>query len=87
MIASMLEICYRFIGTEPFDKVTKKYNETMKRILPKFEMKVVEIPRIESVQLRGISATLVRKAVKEKNTDMIKMLCSISVAEYIINSC
>ena len=33
-IASELNIKYRFVGTEPLDEVTGKYNELLKEILP-----------------------------------------------------
>lgn len=36
IVASELGICYRFVGEEPFDVVTREYNEAMKRILPNF---------------------------------------------------
>lgn len=39
VVAKELEISVRFVGEEPFDKVTREYNETMKRILPEYGMR------------------------------------------------
>lgn len=76
VVAAGLGIQYRFAGEEPFDPVTRAYNEAMKRILPAFGVEVVEFPRV-SLEENGevVSATLVRKAIMEKDTDRIQMLC------------
>lgn len=57
-------ITHRFVGEEPFSRVTRAYNEQMKRILPDYGIQVIEIPRC---QAEGdiISATLVRKKFLE----------------------
>ena len=87
VVAKDLGIQYRFVGEEPFDRVTKAYNETMKRILPEYGVTVVEIPRAVCDAESGniISATLVRKALKEKNWQEIEMLCPISTVFYLKN--
>ncbi|MDE6053950.1 MAG: adenylyltransferase/cytidyltransferase family protein [Lachnospiraceae bacterium] len=84
VVAAELGIQYRFVGEEPFDKVTRQYNETMKRILPGFGVEVIEFPR-NSLNKNGeiISATLVRKAIKEKDMDMIEKLCPNSTCNYL----
>ena len=48
------------MGQEPFDLVTKQYNEKMKQELPKFGIQVCEIPRY-----RNISASKVRRLIAE----------------------
>ena len=87
VVAKDLGIQYRFVGEEPFDRVTKAYNETMKRILPEYGVTVVEIPRAVCDAESGniISATLVRKALEEKNWQEIEMLCPISTVFYLKN--
>lgn len=67
-IAPTLDIKIRFAGEEPFDPVTRKYNETMSEILPSYGMKFIEIPRIglrDGAEV--ISATKVRELLGEKN--------------------
>lgn len=82
VVAAELGIQYRFVGEEPFDKVTREYNETMKRILPEYGVKVVEIPRIrEGVDV--ISATSVRKALQEEDWEMIAKLCPKTTLRYL----
>lgn len=84
VVAAELGIKYRFVGEEPFDKVTKAYNEAMKRILPGFGIEVVEVPRILFDEKGGIiSATLVRKALHEKDMDMVEKLCPKSTVMYL----
>lgn len=64
-----LNIKKRFVGTEVTDVVTRVYNEEMKRILPEYGVEVVEVPRFELEGNDIISATKVRKYLKEKNYD------------------
>lgn len=54
-----LGITKRFVGTEPDCRVTDCYNDTMKELLPKRGIQVVEIPRREADGV-PISASIVR---------------------------
>lgn len=63
-IAPALGVTVRFVGTEPSDALTARYNELMKKILPEHGIEVVEVPRLESEE-RPVSASEVRKAVAE----------------------
>lgn len=63
-IAPALGVTVRFVGTEPSDALTARYNELMKKILPEHGIEVVEVPRLES-EGRPVSASEVRKAVAE----------------------
>jgi [citrate (pro-3S)-lyase] ligase len=47
-IAPVLGITVRFAGEEPLDKVTKQYNDAMRRILPEYGVSFEEIPRKET---------------------------------------
>lgn len=46
ILAPLLNIKYRFFGTEQHDITTNKYNEDAKKILPKYNINVVIINRI-----------------------------------------
>ena len=84
IVAADLGLQYRFVGKEPFDQVTRAYNEAMKRILPKFGVEVIEFPRILSEESGAmVSATMVRKAIMEKDTDLIKVLCPESTYTFL----
>ena len=63
-IAPTLGITKRFVGEEPFDNVTRQYNEAMKSILPDYGVEVVEIPRKCTDTGETINAKQVRKWMK-----------------------
>ena len=52
-IAPALGARARFVGTEPSDPLTARYNALMKELLPKYGVQLVEIPRLT---LAGASA-------------------------------
>ena len=59
VIAPALGITHRYVGEEPFDPVTRQYNEQMKQELPRHGITLCEIPRY-----RAISASEVRRLIK-----------------------
>lgn len=69
-IAPALHITKRFAGEEPFDVVTRRYNETMKNILPQYGIDFIEIPRF-SASGTVINATMVRQLLAENSFDEI----------------
>lgn len=71
-IAPDLNIKIRFVGEEPFDKVTAQYNSDMKIILREQGINVIEIPR-KKYGTEIISATKVRKMLTDNmNCDLDK---------------
>lgn len=70
-ITPALHIVKRFAGEEPFDVVTKHYNDTMKTLLPKYGVEFVEIPRFSTHEGQIINATLVRQLLQKKDFDAI----------------
>lgn len=66
MIAPQLGIKYRFVGEEPEDEVTNQYNLAMKKIFPRYGIKLIEIPR-KTVNGKYISASAVRRYMSENN--------------------
>lgn len=83
-IAPELAISIRFVGEEPTDYVTKQYNEAMKKILPLYQIDVVEIKR-KSINDNVISASTVRRYMKEKNQKKIETLVPKVTYDYICN--
>ena len=63
-IAPALNITKRFVGTEPNCGLTNQYNLSMRKVLPKYGIELVEIPRIESGDA-AISASRIRAALAE----------------------
>ena len=81
-IAPCLGITKRFAGEEPFDNVTRQYNDNMKRILPQYGIEFIEIPRKET-DGEPISASRVRKLLDEKRFDEIARLVPETTLEYL----
>lgn len=84
-IAPALNIKVRFAGEEPLDPVTKQYNEGMAEILPQHGMEFCEIKRKQDDDGVGvISASRVRKLLKEGEFDELKKLVPPSTFEYLL---
>lgn len=62
-IAPALNIKKRFIGTEPKDILTNRYNHLIKSILPKTTIEVIEVDRLQNESNVIISATTVRECL------------------------
>lgn len=62
-IAPALGATVRFVGSEPADPLTARYNALMKEMLPSYGIKVVEIPRLEDSEGKVVSASRVREAL------------------------
>ena len=58
-IAPALGAQVRFVGTEPADPLTARYNALMKELLPKYGVEVVEISRLTDLE-SPVTATRVR---------------------------
>lgn len=64
-IAPVLTISSRFVGQEPLDPVTNRYNQTLSHVLPQHGIRLIEISRAEQ-DGEIISASRVRALLKEK---------------------
>lgn len=83
-IAPCLHITKRFAGEEPFDAVTRQYNETMHRILPEYGIEFVEISRTTDAKGETIiSASRVRELLEKKDYDSIRTLVPESTLWYL----
>lgn len=87
VVAKELGIRCRFVGEEPFDKVTEKYNEMMKRMLPEFDIEFIEIPRKRTVQGETVSASKVRELLQRGEWDALKDFLPDSTWMYLIEEC
>ena len=81
-IAKTLNISKIFLGDEPTCKVTKQYNQKMQELLPEYNIEVDIIERI-STGGRVISASTVRKLLKERDFDAIKPLVPTPTYEFL----
>ncbi len=63
-IAPALGATVRFVGSEPTDALTRRYNELLAEQLPKHGLRLKEIPRLQAEQA-PISATTVRSLMAQ----------------------
>ncbi|MDV7023008.1 [citrate (pro-3S)-lyase] ligase [Atlantibacter subterraneus] len=86
-LAPALGITHRFVGTEPFCKVTASYNADMRRILqdPTNPAPPVQLVEIERLQYHGIaiSASWVRKLLVKRDFATIELLVPDATARYL----
>lgn len=75
-IMAVLAVKYRFVGSEPLDKLTAYYNQTLKSIL---QEQLVIIPRLCNAE-GAISASKVRTLLKDHNYQALKDY--VPTAEY-----
>lgn len=72
-IAPALGVTERWVGTEPLSAVTAQYNKALARILPRWNVKLREVPRLEQGG-QPVSASLVRSLLREDRLDDVKPL-------------
>lgn len=78
-IAPALGTTVRFVGTEPDDPLTRRYNELMKSMLPD----VREVARLEKSGV-AVSASRVRKAIVENHLALAARLVPPTTVPYIV---
>lgn len=78
-IAPALGVTVRFVGSEPLDALTRRYNERMKEELPRRGIDVVEMERLD-----GISASLVRSRLSEGDFKGAANLVATSTYPYLL---
>lgn len=78
-IAPALGATVRFVGTEPTDQLTRRYNELMHEVLTD----VREISRLEK-DGNAVSASRVRKAMEQGDMSTIRQLVPPTTLPYII---
>lgn len=77
-----LNIIKRYVGTEPYCKVTDIYNEALISTLKKYEVSVTLVER-ESFNGKEISASRVRQLIKEENLRELKNILPEVTLEFI----
>jgi [citrate (pro-3S)-lyase] ligase len=82
-IAPSLDISVRFAGTEPNDPVTNAYNRIMRTRLPQYGIDFVEVERLGRRREEPISASTVRKLMREGNLEAIASLVPPGTLEVV----
>ena len=73
-VAPVLGAGVRFMGSEPLDPMTARYNELIRDILPRYGVEPVEIPRLET-DGRPVSASEVRRCLDSLDLAGAMRLC------------
>lgn len=83
-IAPALGIQKRFVGEEPYCKVTETYNSVMQEILPAHDMEVQVVPRRLS-EGQPISASRVRSLIREGRLQEVKALVPETTYQFLLS--
>lgn len=83
-IANELNIRTRFAGEEPMDMVTQQYNIMMKRELPHYGIRFVEIPR-KQIEGTVVSASTVRRLSAEGKWEDVRKLVPSTTYSFLVN--
>lgn len=84
-IADVLGITRRYVGEEPFSKVTNIYNEVMKKELAICNIEYVEVPRKEN-ENGPISASKVRSLIHDGQIEKIIDSVPKTTYDYFVSS-
>ena len=82
-IAPALGVTTRYVGSEPIDALTARYNELMQEILPQHGIKVETIERLV-LNAKPVSASLMRQALNEKSLTRAATLVPQTTEPYLI---
>jgi [citrate (pro-3S)-lyase] ligase len=85
IVAPLLGINVRFIGSEIEDSVTDAYNKMLMKYLPPMGIKVILIPRLQTSDKQIISASTVRKYIESRNLDALSHYVSPVIMDLIQN--
>lgn len=77
-------IVKRYVGSEPHCEVTNIYNETINEVLPKYNVGVEIVDRKEIFD-DAISASRVRKLLKEKNIKEVENLVPKTTMDFLLS--
>lgn len=87
-IAPTLGATVRFVGSEPYDALTARYNTIMKETLPIQGVEVCEIPRMEIPDQAGddafVSASAVRAALEKGSFQEASARCPDTTRPYLL---
>lgn len=77
-------IVKRYVGSEPHCEVTNIYNEAIKEVLPKYNVSVEIIERKE-IESDAISASRVRRLLKEDNINAVENLVPKTTLDFLLS--
>ena len=82
-IAPALGVTTRYVGSEPIDKLTARYNELMQELLPQHGIIVKTVERLMK-DGRPVSATLIRQLLEDSSLSKAAALVPATTVPYLI---
>ncbi|MBQ3767017.1 MAG: [Bacteroidales bacterium] len=82
-VAPALGASVRFVGSEPADPLTARYNDLMRELLPSYGVRVVEIPRLRDAE-GPVSASRVRTVLDSGRLAAAAALTPSSTRPYLL---
>ncbi len=82
-IAPALGVTTRFVGSEPIDALTARYNELMQEQLPQHGITVKKVERLKEGE-QPVSASRVRQALADGSLSQAKALVPMTTVPYLI---
>ena len=83
-LAPALGVSTRFVGTEPSDALTARYNSLMKLCLGEYGLMLVEIPRLKGADGQFVTATRVRSCLDQGRFSEAAALTPESTRPYLL---
>ncbi len=83
-IAHRLNITDRYVGTEPYSRVTSLYNRALASVLPQHSIRVHELERMEK-DGAAVSASAVRQALIQNDTAALRRMVPQSTYRYFLS--
>ncbi|MGB9813114.1 MAG: [citrate (pro-3S)-lyase] ligase [Thermovenabulum sp.] len=83
-IAKEFNIKRRYVGTEPYCKVTNAYNNALKEILPSFGVEVKLIERLK-IKDAPVSASFVRSLIKQGRIEETKIYLPETTYSFLVS--
>jgi [citrate (pro-3S)-lyase] ligase len=84
-LAPRFAIRRRFVGSEPYCDLTRRYNEVLRKSLPRLGVDLVEIPRTTTGR-GAISASQVRELLGDRSRAALEALVPSSTLNYLLSS-
>ncbi|KIH75745.1 [citrate (pro-3S)-lyase] ligase [Geoalkalibacter ferrihydriticus] len=83
-LAPFFHIRKRFVGSEPYCRTTRCYNESLKRLLPTQGIAVVEIERV-MISEDAVSAYRVREALRNEAYETVRQMVPATTFRYLMS--
>ena len=81
-LAPRFAIRRRFVGSEPYCPVTRRYNDALQKILPSLGIDVLEVPRMATGS-GAISASTVRELLRQRAVSALERLVPATTLDYL----